>query len=219
MNTRSDQDSRFSSKLPMMVISIGVAALFIVVMLGSVIGKSAKGQASRNEVEKKAMVEKVRALADKALFTDNSEQGPLFIQSAGAKEVAGAEYQLLTTNKSEASSYITFPDVRLINNSAQTIKRLAVCLQVRDSTDRTCLRFYDVKIAPSQEFSIKAVDWAKPRMKMLPKFTEKDGAFKPETRLPDFDSEAMWLPGRADDYSIALLSVMFDDGAKWVSKK
>ncbi|MGH9853310.1 MAG: hypothetical protein ACREBD_26010, partial [Blastocatellia bacterium] len=101
MNTRSDQNSQFSSTLPMIL--TGIAALLVVVILGSAIGKSAKGQASKAEGEKRALVEKIRTLADRPLFTDNSEQGPLFIQSAGVKEVAGAEYQLLTRSTSEAS--------------------------------------------------------------------------------------------------------------------
>ena len=181
---------------------------------------SSQSATQDREAAKKLLLQKVRDGQSFPMSANNSEQAPLLIQSASSKEIEGVEFQQLTGGKAQASKYVLHPDVTLINTGGSEIIRLAICLESKLEDERNCLRFQKVKIAPGDQFSVTAKDWAGPRSMMLePKFVQKDGGFVKDRRPIDLDSEAMWLPGGLGDHTVVVLSAGFEDGTKWLTKR
>ena len=210
-NFLQSSDSRKTLMLSMLVI---VVAVFI----GNAIGKKVSGQSASTNQQRKAVLARVQSMEERAIIADNSEQGPLFIQSAYTKEIEGGAYQLLTSSKATASDYVRFPQAKLINNSSQQISQLTVCLVRSELSERTCLRFYDLKLAPSEALEVKPTDWALPSIRMQMKLNEKNGEFNKSDNKADIESDAMWIPGRIADFTIELQSVKFEGNTKWVTK-
>ncbi|MCI0562650.1 MAG: hypothetical protein MN733_29575 [Nitrososphaera sp.] len=200
-------------------IFLSIATLLVLLVAGVGIIRSASGQSSIQDKQRSAVIEEVRTTPSVSMIVDNSDQAPLFIHSADGKAIDGADYQRLTGAKADASRYVTFPNIKLVNNSDLVVTKLSVYMKSKLTDEAHSLRFYSVKIAPGAEFSITPSDWAGPRAKTQTKFVEKKGAFVRANQTLDLDSEAMWMPGNVQDYSIGLLSAEFENGTKWVAKR
>lgn len=203
-------------------IFLGVAVLLALTVIGVAVIKSVSGQSNNREKTRAVALEEVSQIPNESMIVVNSDpvsQPPLTILSADGKAIDGADYHRLTGVKAEASRYVTMPNIKLVNSSDQTITRFAICMRSKLVDDIHCLRFLSVKIAPNTEFQVTSKDWVGPRAKTQVKFAEKDGAFVRENRTLDLDSEAMWLPGGVQDYTIGVSSAEFESGTKWTTKR
>jgi len=200
---------------------LGIAILLLLLVVGVGIIRSASGESIIQDKQSVAVIEGVRETPSVSMLVDNSDstEPPLFILAADGKAIDGADYQRLTGARADASRYVTFPNLRLVNQSNLTITRFSVCMKSKLAGERNCLQFRTVKIAPSAEFLVTSKDWAGPRSKMRVKFAEKDGAFARANRTLDLDSEAIWMPGDVQDYSIELLSASFENETRWVRQR
>ena len=216
--SKSDQIAKIAVKL-FVTIAIGAAVLLV---LSVTIGRTTVvGQRSGNDTNlgKDALLEGVANSPDSPLFADNSEGPPLFILSANVKEVTGAKYQRLTGINADSPSYTTFPDVKLINNTTQYVKEFTLCMLHKYSNRKICIRRTSIEIEPSKDFSVESLTWGASRKAMMRKFTEKEGSFQQDRSKPQLDSEAMWLPGSAADYTLVVAGAEFADGSIWVTKR
>jgi hypothetical protein len=216
--SKTNQISRIAAKL-LTTIATGTAVLLI---LSVTVGrKTVAGQHPENDtnLEKNALLERVTNSPDSPLLADNSEGPPLFILSANVKEVTGEKYQRLTGINADSPGYTTFPNVKLINNTTQNVKEFTLCMLHKYSNRKICIRRTSIEIEPSKDFSVESLTWGASRKAMMRKFTEKEGSFQQDRSKPQLDSEAMWLPGSAADYTLVVGSVEFADGSRWVTKR
>jgi hypothetical protein len=216
--SKSDQIAKIAVK---MFVTIATGAAVLLILSVTVGRKTVEGQRSENDtnLEKCALLERVANSPDSPLIADNSEGPPLFILAANVKEVTGAKYQRLTGLNADAPGYTTLPDVKLINNASQDVKEFTLCMLHKYSNRKICIRRTGIEIEPSKDFSVESSTWGASRKVMLRKFTDKEGSFQQDRSKPQLDSEAMWLPGSAADYTLVVGSVEFADGSKWITKR
>jgi hypothetical protein len=212
----STQDRRYTLRSRVMIGTGAAVLLFISIAIGGGIGtKSAEGNNDRKE----QTIERVRKSPDLPLSIDNTEEPPILIQAASMKEVSGAKYQELTGIKTDSLKCVTFPNVRLINNTNQTVTAFILILVDKHSTRNKALMMSSLNLEPFKDFSIEPVIWAKPRRQMMSKFAEKEGTFQEDKSLPDLNSEEMWLPGGVSEFSVLVAKVEFADGSEWLTKR
>ena len=212
----SKQDKRYRLRSRVMIGTGAAVLLFISIAIGGGIG--AKSADANNE-QMEQTVERVRKSPDFPLNIDNTENPPILIQAASMKEVSGAEYQELTGIKTDSLKFVTFPNVRLINNTNQTVTAFILILVDKHSTRNKALMMSSLNLEPFKDFSIEPVIWAKPRRQMMRKFAEKEGTFQEDKSSPDLNSEEMWLPGGVSEFSVLVAGVEFADGSEWTTKR
>lgn len=221
MKARTNQSwNKFSTLLAKIV--LGVTTVSFLIAASVTTGRSVSSQPAIQDGNQaqSTLLRKIKESDNLPITVDNSEQSPLFIQSASSKEIEGATFQQLTGGKVEASKYSLHPDVTVVNNASLAVNSFAVCLESKLTDERNCLRFQKVSIAPGTQFLVTTKAWAGPRRGMLQeKFVQKEGKFVKDSRPLDLDSEAMWLPGSIADYRVVILSVVIEDGTKWVTKR
>lgn len=212
----SKQDKRYRLRSRVMVGTGAAVLLFISIAIGGGIGaKSADANNERME----QTVERVRKSPDFPLNIDNTENPPILIQAASVKEVSGAEYQELTGIKTDSLKCVTFPNVKLTNNTSQTVTAFVLILVDKHSSRNKALMMSSLNLEPLKDFSIEPVNWAKPRRQMMRKFVEKEGMFQEDKSSPDLNSEEMWLPGGVSEFSVLVAGVEFADGSEWTTKR
>jgi hypothetical protein len=188
----------------------------------SISGKKAvaeQQQAGSAAQQQDALVARIANAPDSPLAADNSEGAPLMIQSAGAKEISAADYQPLTGMKADATAYVTLPNLRLVNGANQNVKEFTLCLLHKYSNMKICIHQTSIDIAPGGAFNVEWMTWAGPRKAMMRKYADQAGRFQKDNSKPQLNSDAMWLPGGAADYSLIVGSVIFADGSKWITKR
>lgn len=195
-----------------------IPVVVVAVILGTAIGKNVIGKSTLFTEQKEDIVLSVQRLGERAIYTDNSEQGPLFIGSAQSLEIEGRDFEMLTSSKATASNYVRFPQAKLTNTSAQSINQATICMVRSEISERTCLRYYDLKLAPGAVLDVKPKDWALPANRMQIQLDGQGGQFSKTSNKADIQSDKMWLPGRIPDFTLELQSVKFEDNSKWVTK-
>lgn len=198
-----------------LLLSIPVIALAVII--GTAIGKSTIGQSTSLTEQKEDIMSRVEKMGERTIYADNSEQGPLFIESAQSLEIEGRDFEMLTSSKATASNYVRFPQARLINSSGRLITQVTLCMVRPEISERTCLRFYDLKLAPGEALDVKPVDWALPASRVQVKLDEQSKQFSKVNDRNGIRSDAMWLPGRILDFTLELQSAKFEDNTKWVT--
>lgn len=197
----------------------GVVAVVLLIVSLAIGGAIGKHSAQNNDSVQKEILETVKASPDLAIGVDNSESAPLVIESASVKEVTSGEYQQLTGTQSASGRYVTFPNVKLLNNTNQIVTAFVLVLEDKRSPEHDGLAITALKIEPFKDFAIEPIDWAKPKKKMVKKFIESGGVVQEDNREPGLDTEYMWLPGSVGDFSVLVGMVEFADGSKWMTKR
>lgn len=167
----------------------------------------------------KGIVEKIKTLPTININIDNSEESPILVQSATAREITDQEYEQLTGERSSSIRYTSCPTIKIINNTNRKVMAYSVGLMDSARGDLYVFRSTRRKIQPFEEFFVEPVDWAEPRNEGARKFTQEQGITREDKSLPGWDSKAMWFPGNATDFSIFVGEVKFADGTRWVTKR
>lgn len=200
-------------------ITLGISILLFLIVTGVGVIRSVSGQSNKQNNGRSAIIEEAKQLPDASMLVNNLDQPPLTIVTANGKVIDGLYYQRLTGGKANASSYVTFPNLKLFNSSSLTIVRVTVYMKSKLIDEAHNVTFRNVRIDPGTEFQVSSKDWAGPRAKTEFKFTEKNGKYERANQELGLESEATWLPGNVQDYSIGLMSVEFENGTKWVAKQ
>lgn len=72
-------------------------------------------------VQQQGALEKISSYPDLPVLIDTSEGSSLLIQTATAKQISGVEYEQLTGSKFVSNNYVTYPNVKLINNTNKKV--------------------------------------------------------------------------------------------------
>lgn len=211
-----NQDQKIT---PMTRLAVGAGAVVLLVASIAIASAIGKHSARNNSALQKEVVETVKAAPELAIGVDNSESPPLMIESASVKEVTSLEYQQLTGTQSASGQYVTFPNVKLLNNTNQTVTAFVLVLEDKRSPEHDGLAMTALKIEPFKDFAVESMDWAKPKKKMVKKYIASGGVVQEDNREPGLDTEYMWLPGRVGDFSVLVGMVEFADGSKWMTKR
>ncbi len=148
------------------------------------------------------------------LTIDMSPGTPVMITESLSREISDVDFRKLTGLDADSASHFSFPEVKVLNTSGKVITGFSLVLQKNSG------RFYFVKhsklkLEPNDSFAVKPNHWvSSPKVNIR---TEGDKVGK-ISRVLDFDSPEMWIPGRVSDASLIIVGVKFSDGTEWKVK-
>jgi hypothetical protein len=193
-----------------------IAILSVLVLVSVALGRTirARMQSASTNARKDALVVQVEKSPDFSLRIQQDEDTPLKILEAKVKEISAADYEKLTSNKSDHPSIISAPEVRMLNVSGKTINR--VMLLVSDvSADRsTGLMRHNLSISPGAAFTIFPADFVKPEYLTT---VEENGKASSSVKAPMKDKK-FWLPFADKSQLQVRVGVEFQDGTKWFNR-
>ena len=161
----------------------------------------------------------IQAVSAQPILIDTSENPGLWIQSATAKEIAGEQYQALTKQSALSTSYISIPNIKLVNNTNQTVIGFSLGLLNHRSGDMELYRKTQIQIEQGQEFIIDPMQWAGVRKKASHTFVQSGGVAQENVSPPTWHSEGAWVPGNIADFTIFVGQIDFSDGSRWRIKR
>lgn len=193
-----------------------IAIVSLLALMGVAVGRTIKArmQSASGTAGKDALVERIEKGPDFLLEVQQDEDTPLRILEAKVKEISPADYEKLTTNKSDNPSIISAPEVRMLNVSGKTITR--VMLMIRDvSADRsTGLMRHNLSISPGATFNIFPADFVKPDYLTT---VEENGKTSSSVKAP-MKHKNFWLPFADKSQVQVRVGVEFQDGTRWFNR-
>ncbi|MEA2207218.1 MAG: hypothetical protein QOE77_3994 [Blastocatellia bacterium] len=193
-----------------------IAMVSLLALMGVAVGRTirAKMQSASAIAKKDALVERIEASPDFSLRIQQDEDAPLRILEVKVKEISAADYEKLTSIKSDHASIISAPEVRMVNMSDKTICR--VMLFVNDATaNRSAgIMRHELSISPGAAFTIVPGDFVKPEYRSA---ADGNGATSSSVRAPMKDKN-FWLPFADKSQLKVRVAVEFQDGTKWFNR-
>ena len=173
------------------------------------------GQVQVGKKNNRKTVDLVASSPDLTFTSDNSENPPLLIREASAKEVNGSRYQKLTQNAPGAESYVSYPKIRLYNNTDKTIVSFGLVLRDKRSKKMVGL-ILKSRLEPFSELSFESSQWVRRDTTVT---GSKEKGFRTDTSVPSWDSQDIWLPGPAENFYVLVGRVYYSDGTVWKTSR
>jgi hypothetical protein len=202
---------RHQKKLTLIVSFISL--VFVLTLLPS------RGKSQINSHKRHKNPDVLQTVPAQAIAIGASENPGLWIQSATAKEIIGEQFQVLTKQTAMSSRYISIPNIKLVNNTGQTIVGFSLGLLNQRSGDLEIYRKTQIRIEQGQEFIIDPMQWAGVRKKESHTFVQSGGVAQEDVSSPSWHSEGAWVPGNITDFNIFVGQIDFSDGNRWKIKR
>lgn len=186
-----------------------ILLVFVLTLLPS------QGKSQINSYKRHKNPDVLQTVPAQAIAIGPSENPGLWIQSATAKEIIGEQFQVLTKQTAMSPRYISIPNIKLVNNTGQTIIGFSLGLLNQRSGDLEIYRKTQIQIEPGQEFIIDPMQWAGIRKKESHTFVQSGGVAQEDTSLPSWRSEGAWVPGNITDFTIFVGQIDFSNGNRW----
>ncbi|MGH9846689.1 MAG: hypothetical protein ACREEM_48945, partial [Blastocatellia bacterium] len=113
--------------------------------------------------------------------------------------------------------HFSFPEVKLLNTSGKAITGFSLVLQIKNTGKFYFIKKHStLKLEPNDSFAIKPNHWVSRLTKV--NIRTEEGKVEKVSRVLDFDSPEIWIPGRISDASLIIVDVKFSDGTEWIVK-
>lgn len=183
--------------------------MFLIVFVGVAVAKQPNPATDRG---KRAAVKRVSQYPDSPIAFDNYTGVPVLIREATVKEIGSGEFTLLTGLPTESLSYVSYPNVALLNNTDQRVISLALAIGNRSARRINGVKLGKISIEPHGTLAVKSADFLRSERIVT---INKSGKVTERLR-PGFDSEKMWLRGRASEMVMIVGTVELEDGTTWL---
>ena len=164
---------------------------------------------------KDALVEQIEKSPDVPLAIQQDEDTPLRILEAKAKEVSAADYEKLTSSKSDHPLIVSAPEVRMLNVSNKIINRVMLLVSDPSVEKSTGLMRHNLSLSPGVAYTILPADFVKPDYLNA---VEENGKATSSVKDP-MKSKSFWLPFADKSKLRVRVAVEFQDGTKWFNRE
>lgn len=193
-----------------------ITTLTVLVLVGVAFAQTLRtgNQISPAITKDDPLVEQVKNSANQPIGILQDDDTPLKITEATVKEVSAADFQKLTSEKSDLQSVMSVPTATMVNVSDKTITK--VMFNIYDSaTDRgQGIYMRGLSIKPGDTFRISPDNFLK--QDMTTTVNEKNEILTSVN--PSLKNKNAWLPF-ADKAQVQVrVAVDFEDGTKWFNK-
>ena len=193
------------------VAALTLITLSVLPSLGAGQNTQTSSRSSDQDGEKR-IVRIVNRHRDLPIAFNNNTEAPLFIQDARVKQIAESEHLQLTGVSKDSAEYVSFPTVRLINNSGNRITGFTLFLKNNRTGHTHGFRVWRTTVEPHGDYAISPNEWVAPEK--LTRLAD-DGQTTTMKKRLNFDSDKMWLTARAGELVLELMEAEFENGAKW----
>lgn len=193
-----------------------IAIFFALALVSVAVGRTlrARMQSPSATAKKDALVERIEKSADYTLRIQQDDDTPLKIMEAKVKEISAADYEKLTSNKSDHPSITSAPEVRMMNVSGKTINRVMLLINDPSIAKSTGVMRHNLSIAPGETFIIVPADFVKPETLTA---VDENGKASSAVKVPMKDKK-FWLPFSDKSQLQVRLGVEFQDGTRWFNR-
>ena len=207
----ASKETVLSISLPIRVAAVALITLSVLPSRGAGQNTQTSLRSSDQDSEKR-IVRIVNRHRDLPITLNNNNEAPLFIQDALVKQIAESEHRRLTGVSKDSAEYVSFPTVRLINNSDNRITGFTLFLKNNRTGHTHGFKVWRTVVEPHGDYSISPNEWISPEK--LTRVAD-DGQTTTIKKRVNFDSDKLWLPARAGELALELMEAEFENGAKW----
>jgi hypothetical protein len=193
-----------------------VASLAILSMLLLTSGAVAHTLRARaqSRVQRNPLVERIEKSPTIPLRIQQDDGTPLRILEANVREISPADYEKLTSEKSDLPSIISAPEVKMVNVSSKTINRIMLRIDDVSAQKSTGVMMHDLSVGPGATFTIVPANFVKPE-----NVTTVDESGTVASSLKDpMTSKKFWLPFADKSQLQVRVGVEFQDGTTWFNR-
>jgi hypothetical protein len=197
-------------------ITASIATLSILLLVGVAVAQSYRTLNRTDFLNKEndVLVEQIKKSSDFLLAIQQDDDAPLKILEAKVKEISPADYEKLTSEKSDFQTVISAPEVKMVNVSDKTIKRVNLNIHDHVAKHGKGLMMRELTIRPGESFSIVPGNFVKGQT-----ITSVDENGKLATSTAEIVKEKKyWLPFPSKATLVVRVSVEFEDGSSWYNK-
>lgn len=195
--------------------TIAVITLLVLTLAGVVSGRSGLAETGRN----KGLSDKIANVLRSPQVSNeiNSRaDAPISIIDSSSLEISRKVYQQLTGSKTLSPRAVSYPKVTLLNTSDAAVTQVLLILSNKTTGIRTRLKISNINIGPQDTYVVDSEKWMIPALMGAQK-TDNQGQQRVISRkeVLRYDSDRVWMIGKATDLSIAVAMVEQANGARW----
>lgn len=198
--------------------SIACCSVLLLAAVALALDLGTAGQHSQDPggKDKAGLIKQVEDSPDQFLKIVAVDASPLRLVEAKVKEVPGHLFTRLTGRVTDMATVSSFPEVKLVNTSAQTVTGFMV--GIRDPKTRTTRALFKSKVSikPGEAYMMSR------ELFSLEEKMTADGTAKARRAQvkPGMDSEKSWIQfAPPSDLFVLIGLVDFEDGGRWVLKE
>lgn len=168
-----------------------------------------------NQTDKDLLLKQVESSPEQPVNVIESNNTPLKISNATAKEISGSDFTKLTGKVTDLVTVASFPEATLVNHSGKTITGFV--FGIRDPKTKTLqtVNQQKIAIAPGATYNVKREHFLKPEKTT----TATSEGVSQKLILPKADSEKYWVDfAQRSDFYVTIGIVFFEDGSRWALK-
>jgi hypothetical protein len=190
--------------------------MFLSVLQRPTMGQAVKSSSkSADEKTERRILRIINRHPDLPISLNNHGEAPLFIQDARVKQIGEPEHRKLTGVSRDSTEYVSFPTVRLVNNTDKRITGFTLFLKNNRTGHIHGFKVWRTVVEPHGDYSINPNEWVAPEK--LTRVSD-DGQTMNINKRVNFASEKMWLAAGAVDLVLELIDAQFEDGSGWSKK-
>ena len=191
---------------------LAIAAIVLLVFLVSV-GRTLRRKAGI-QAPKDPLIERVEKAPMTPIRIQQDDDAPLRILEAKVHEVSGVDYERITGEKTDLPSVISAPEVKVINTSNKTVKRILLVVDDPSAEKSQGINKGGLAIAPGDTFTIVPGNFVKVEYTTA---VDENGKLTSGEREP-IRSKKFWLPFPDRTRLQVRVGVEFNDGTRWYNR-
>ncbi len=168
-----------------------------------------------SSTENKKIIESINLSPDFDLRIKQDEDAPMQILSAKVKEVSAADYQLLTSNRTDLQNIISVPEINLKNVSDKTISDIMLIIEDKTTQKSRGLLIKEQKITPGTLYKIAPQGFVKEEVANT---VDESGKAVSSAKEPKANPR-YWMNFADKNQLEVRIGITFEDGTKWFNKE
>jgi hypothetical protein len=198
-----------SRKIAVVFAVTAIVLLVVLVSVGRTLRKRGGLQSPKDP-----LIARVEKSPMTPIRIQQDDDAPLRIIEAKVHEVSAADYERITGEKSDLTSVISAPEVKVINTSNKTVKRILLVVDDPSAEKSQGINKGGLAIAPGDTFTIVPANFVKVEYTTS---VDENGKLASGVREP-MRSKKFWLPFPDRTRLQVRVGVEFDDGTRWYNR-